>query len=415
MSDRTKTTHSERLKFLPYGHQSVVDHDIDAVCEVLRSDWLTQGPTIEQFENALAQQIGAGHVVACSSGTAALHLAMLALNIGTGDRVLTSPIAFLSDANCARFVGADVEFADVDLRTANMSEDAVAAALAADKDKQIKVIIPVHFAGHPAALPVIHELAETHGASVVDDACHALGGGYEHEGKMIRLGGSPHARMTVFSFHPVKHVATGEGGAVATNDLQLAETLRRFRNHGMTKTHFKQPDMAYDKDGGVNPWYYEMLSFGFNYRLTDIQAALGISQLTRLEKSVQRRREIARNYRDLIAGQFPDGSVVPLDEQTGCHHAYHLFVVQIDFDQFRVSRAAVMNRLRQMKIGTQVHYIPIHLQPYYRGHAGTGPGDLPNAEAYYAKALSLPMYPELTSSDIERVVDSLARALQPDM
>jgi UDP-4-amino-4,6-dideoxy-N-acetyl-beta-L-altrosamine transaminase len=397
--------------FLPYATQHHSQQDIDAVIEVLRSDWWTQGPIIPKFEDALAGAVGARYAVACSSGTAALHLTMLALGVGPGDVVATTANTFLADANCARFVGADVVFTDVDPGTGNMTRETVAGVLEADRARRIKAVIPVHFAGQPVDLPGIKKLADSHGAVVVDDASHALGATYETDAGIRRVGCGDDSIMTVFSFHPVKHVASGEGGAVVTNDVHLADRLRLLRNHGMTKTDSVNQDMAFGPDGSTNPWYYEMSDLGFNYRLTDIQAALGLSQLRRLSWSLQRRNEIALVYLRLIAKNFPSGLVQPLQSRVAAAHAYHLFVVRIDFAAFGVARGVVMSRLREAGIGTQVHYIPVPLQPYYRSVSGTGPGQFPGAEAYYAQALSLPMYPDLADSDVERVVGELRRAL----
>jgi UDP-4-amino-4,6-dideoxy-N-acetyl-beta-L-altrosamine transaminase len=403
-----------RRPFLPYARQHVAQEDIDAVVEVLRSDWWTQGPTIARFEEALAQATDARYVVACSSGTAALHLAMLALGLGPGDAVVTSANTFLSDANCARYVSADVIFADVKADTGNMTPETLEAILKADLHKRIKAVVPVHFAGQPVDLPRIHQMASRHGAVVVDDACHALGASYDSEHTSHKIGSGVHSEMTVLSFHPVKHVATGEGGAITTGDLRLAERLRMFRNHGMTKSNFLQTEYAYAPDGTINPWYYEMSELGFNYRLTDLQAALGVSQLKRLDWSVRRRNEIAQWYQRLITERFRSGRVRPLSTRDGVVHGYHLFVVSIDFVAYGRNRAEVMNRLREAGIGTQVHYIPVPLQPYYRRVSDSGPGQFPGAELYYSRALSLPMYPDLNESDCERVVGELVAVLGED-
>jgi UDP-4-amino-4,6-dideoxy-N-acetyl-beta-L-altrosamine transaminase len=398
-------------KFLPYGRQHVTQEDIEAVCEVLRSDWLTQGPTVPLFEKKLSTTLASKPAVACSTGTAALHLAMMALDIGPGDAVVTTPITFLADANCARYVGAEVRFADIDPETACMSPDALERVLAQDIGHRIKAVIPVHFGGQPADLPRIHSLAEAHGALVVDDACHAPGAWYEDGEARYGMGASPHSAMTVFSFHPVKHVAMGEGGAVLCDDPDLLSRLRTFRNHGITRDDPVSNDMALDEDGDVNPWYYEMPSLGYNYRVTDIQAALGISQLVRLEESVNKRNQLADYYQRELETRFPDRSVRPLMLRPGVRHAYHLFVVRIDFAKYRISRSTVMRRLREGEIGTQVHYIPVHLQPYYRQVCGTGPGDFPAAEGYYEQALTLPLYPQLEETDVDRVLDELDSAL----
>jgi len=399
-------------KFLPYGRQHITDDDINAVVDVLRSDWLTQGPAVPEFENALAASQGTVETIACSSGTAALHLSMLALGIGPGDVVITSPNTFVATANCARFAGARVMFADIDPDTGLIDPNDVERILKRDTKRSVKVVIPVHFAGQPADLPALHEMALRHGARIVDDACHAIGATYTNANQIYRLGGNPHSDLTVFSFHPVKHVAMGEGGAVATDNVELAQRLRTFRNHGITRTDITDSNLACSPDGIPNPWYYEMHRLGFNYRLTDIQAALGISQLRRLPQSIDRRNDIAATYRRTIAATFGGGEVTPLENKPDLLHAYHLFVVKIDFNRLGISRAAVMNRLRARGIGTQVHYIPVHFQPYYRQASPTDPWNLRGMEEYYSQALSLPMYPELTDEDIERVVNELAAAIE---
>jgi UDP-4-amino-4,6-dideoxy-N-acetyl-beta-L-altrosamine transaminase len=401
----------ENQKFLPYAHQHVTEGDIAAVCDVLKSDWLTQGPAIVDFEHALADKLEAQEAVACSSGTAALHLCMLALGIGPGDVIITTPNTFTASANCARFVGADIHFADINPETGLIDPESIDRLLKNDAEKKIKAIIPVHFAGQPVDLPAIYDLARKNGAWVIDDACHAIGASYTHDGKTYRIGNSPHSDMTVFSFHPVKHIAMGEGGAITTNLPETADRLRLFRNHGISRESKINEDMAISQEGMPNPWYYEMTELGFNYRLTDIQAALGIEQLKRLEWSLEKRRALAGTYCRLIQEKFTDGEVSPLTNKPEVENAYHLFVVQIDFKKLGISRADLMNQLRAKGIGTQVHYIPVHLQPYYQSNCGTKPGDCPNAEAYYEKSLSLPMYPNLTEDDIKRVVDELAAVL----
>lgn len=407
-----KTLEEETSSFLPYGRQTIMPEDIQAIIEVLKSDWLTQGPKVPEFERELAAKTGAREVVACNSGTAALHLAMMALGIGPDDTVVTTPITFLASANCARYVGASVKFVDIDPSDALIDCEHLEQLLEKDRDRKIKAIIPVHFAGQPVDLPQIRSLADKHGAYIVDDACHAIGASLESGCEQLIVGGNRFSDATVFSFHPVKHIATGEGGAVATNDPTLANNLRLFRNHGLQKDNLANSEMAFDSEGELNPWYYEMQSVGYNYRLTDIQAALGICQLERLGKSVERRNELAGRYRHLIADRFDPDEVSPLKQRAGVTHAYHLFTLQIDFDRFKLDRANVMNRLREAGIGTQVHYIPLHLQPYYRQHCGTGEGDFPHAEAYYSKALSIPMFPAMVDSDCERVVDELESVLK---
>ena len=405
------TTVTTQLPFLPYGCQHVDEEDIQAVVDVLRSNWWTQGPAIPAFERKLADYVGATEAVACANGTAALHLSMLALGIGPGDVVVTSANSFLSSANCARFVRADVGFVDIDPETRLLDLTLLSDKLTADTDHKIKAVIPVHFAGQPVDLIRLHELATAHGAYVVSDACHALGAAYQHKGASYRIGNGQHNDVAVFSFHPVKHVAMGEGGAVSADDPGLADRLRLLRNHGMQKHTFVNVDMATASSGDDNPWYYEMQQLGHNYRLTDIQAALGVCQLKRLDWSVKTRNRLATHYRKLIAERFDSSAVHPLVHCHGVTNAYHLFVIQVEFEHFGIDRVTVMRRLRAAGIGTQVHYIPIYLQPYYRKLYGYRPGDLPNTDRYYARALSLPMYPDLNESDCERVIDELHRIL----
>ncbi len=408
-----QTDHETRIKqcTLPYSRQHIFQEDIQAVIEILRSDWLTQGPAIEAFERKLAEYLGAACAVACSSGTAALHLAMLALRIGPDDAIVTSPNAFLADANCARYVGADVKFADIDPETGLMDPESLSEVFLNDRENKIKAVIPVHFAGQSCDLPKICEIAKSHGAWVIDDACHALGATFNFQNRVYRPGDSIYSDMTVFSFHPVKHVAMGEGGAITTGNPEFAWRLRRLRSHGMRKDNFAEKEMALSSDGETNPWYYEMKELGFNYRVTDLQAALGLSQMNHLAWSLNERNRIARTYGKLISETFLPDTVRSLQLREDVSHAYHLFVMQIDFDHFGVTRASVMNRLRKAGIGTQVHYIPIHLQPYYRSLYDCGEGDFPNSELYYSRALSLPMYPDLTDDDCRRVISELNKAL----
>lgn len=402
---------TQPVTFLPYGRQTIEQDDIDAVVRVLRSDWLTCGPTIVEFERALTEYTGTNEAVACATGTAALHLAMLAIGVGEGDVVVTSANTFLASANCARYCGAEVQFADVDPATGLLDPNSLEQILRNDPDHKIKAVIPVHFAGQPVDLSIIHQMVQSHGAAVVDDACHALGAEYSHEGVNARIGNSPYSDMTCFSFHPVKHVAMGEGGAVLTNDSKLADQLRLFRNHGMQKDRLKLEELAFDSEGELNPWYYEMQQLGYNFRITDLQAALGISQLTKLGRSVARRNEIARQYQRLLAESF-DSGVQPLRQQPQRKNAYHLFTVLINFEQFGTTRARVMKALRDLGVGTQVHYIPVPAQPYYRERYGYEAGRYAGTEEYYAKALSVPMYPALTDQNVEYVVAMLKHVLE---
>jgi dTDP-4-amino-4,6-dideoxygalactose transaminase len=388
-------------KFLPYGRQHVTADDIRGVVKVLRSDWLTQGPTVEAFEKALARAVGARHAVACANGTAALHLTALALRLGPGDRAVTSAVTFLATANCARFAGADVLFTDVDPETGLMDPGSLDRLLKNDPERRIKAIFPVHMAGQAADLARIRELAAAHGARVVDDACHALGGAHRAGGKRRRIGDGSDSDMSVFLLSPRRHAARGRGGAVTSP--ALAERLRLLLIHGMKKEGFTQPEMAFS-NGQANPWYYEMDELGYNYRLTDIQAALGLSQLRRLPWSLKRRREIARLYVRLLRSAFPDGGVEPLRLVEGNEHAYHLFVVRVDFPRFKTSRARVMGLLKKEGIDTQVHYIPV---PRPIAAARAGPGQFPGAEAATRREPS--HVPDLVGWRLRRVVASCVK------
>jgi UDP-4-amino-4,6-dideoxy-N-acetyl-beta-L-altrosamine transaminase len=391
-------------KFLPYGRHSVDDGDIEAVVEVLRGDWLTTGPTVGAFEAALADVTGAKHAVVCSSGTAALHMAMLARGIGQGDAVIVPSVTFLATANAARYVGAEVVFADVDPDTGLMTAEACFDALQRADDHTVRCVAPVHLAGQCVDMKEIAGIAKTHGLSVVEDASHAIGTTCG-EGDAETVGDCHNSDMTVFSFHPVKTVAMGEGGAVTTNDDGLADGLAAARNHGMTRddARFENHDMAFADDGTVNPWYYEMAEPGFNYRATDLHCALGLSQLARLDAQVAKRQELADYYDAALAKAAP--IVRPLARVAKCRPAWHLYAVLIDFASVDIDRATLMRQLNADGIGSQVHYIPVHHQPYYRARYGSL--DLPGVDTYYGRTLSLPLYPALTKADVDRVVASL--------
>ena len=395
-----------RKKFLPYGRQDVDSRDVAAVAGALRSDWLTTGPRVEAFETALAKYCGAKHAVAVVNGTAALHVAMLAAGLKPGDRALTSAITFLASANCAEFVGATADFADIDPRTYNVTAGTLSAAWKDD----VRAVVPVDFAGQPCDMPAIAALARKRGATVIEDASHSIGGRFEHGGQWYKVGGHAWADMTTFSFHPVKTITTGEGGAILTNNDRLAERCRLFRNHGMVKvtekaegTSGKKGDRQWNSEKG--PWFYEMAELGFNYRITDLQCALGLSQLKKLDRFVRRRAEIVAAYNAAFASlasvQIPQvSSPGPRSPRV----AWHLYVLQMDFARLGQTRTQVMQQLRGEGIGTQVHYIPVHLQPYYRQRHGYGPGKCPVAEAYYERCLSLPLYPAMTDKDVEHVI-----------
>ncbi|MBT6284308.1 MAG: UDP-4-amino-4,6-dideoxy-N-acetyl-beta-L-altrosamine transaminase [Rhodospirillaceae bacterium] len=396
------------LPFLPYGRHAIDDDDIEAVTRVLRSDFLTTGPAVAEFEETFARETGAAHAVACANGTAALHLAALALELGPGDHVVVPTITFLASANAARFVGADVIFADVDPETGLMGAEELAAALDTNRDKSIRAVFPVHLAGRPADPEGVSAVARAAGIGIVEDACHALGTRYQTADGQVSVGGCSHADMATFSFHPVKTIASGEGGMVTTNDASLAARLKALRSHGMTRDSgdMQITDRAFDPDGTLNPWYYEMPEIGFNYRLSDIHAALGTSQLGKLETFAARHRALAALYDELLEPLAP--VIVPVRNRQGTNPVQHLYQVLIDFPALEMTRATLMNTLRDAGIGTQVHYIPVHTQPYYR--AVYGNLDLPGAEAFYQRCLSLPFYPGMTEADAARVVDSLRHA-----
>lgn len=361
---------------IPYGRQSISQQDIDAVVEVLKSDFLTQGPVVPRFEQAVADYCGARFGVAVNSGTAALHIACLALGVGPGDWVWTSPISFVASANCALYCGAQVDFVDIEPDTGNMCAQELARklAIAKQEDKLPKVVIPVHFAGLPCDMQAIHALAQEYGFRIIEDACHALGARYHDE----PTGNGRYSDITVFSFHPVKIITTGEGGMAMTNDSQLAKTMRLLRSHGITR---EPEDFINEPDG---PWYYEQQMLGFNYRMTDIQAALGLSQIGRLDEFLAKRREIAAYYQ----AELPRQGIEVLANREGRSSSWHLFVIKVHAAQ----RKNLFNAMRSEGIGVNVHYIPITRQPYHLIH------DIDlvkKAHLFSATQISLPMYPDL--------------------
>jgi UDP-4-amino-4,6-dideoxy-N-acetyl-beta-L-altrosamine transaminase len=394
--------------FLPYGRQLIEDDDIAAVSAALRSDYLTTGPAVEAFECAFAEKVGARHAVACNSGTAALHLATLALGLRPGDWLVVPSLTFLATANAARFVGAEVQFADVDPERGLMTAETLAAALRQAKaaGRAVKAISVVHLAGRVADLPAIAAIAKAYDLPLIEDACHALGttfGGISTTN--TRVGDGSHGTLATFSFHPVKTIAVGEGGMVTTNDTRLAERMRVERNHGMIRQPEQMRDQAAarEADGAARPWYYEMHEVGLNYRLPDVLCALGLSQLAKLDRFVARRRELARLYDEALRPLAP--LVRPVPPVADCNPALHLYSVLIDFDRIKMNRTQLMTSLRERGIGTQVHYIPVHRQPYYRDLYGEM--NLPGADAYYHRELSLPLYPAMTDGDARRVVENL--------
>ncbi len=396
-------------RFLPYGRHEIDEDDIAAVTQVLRGDWLTTGPAVGAFEAALAARTQATFAVVCSSATAGLHLAMMGLGLGAGDVAVVPAVTFLATANAVRHVGAEVVFADVDADTALMTPAALEAALARAGGKA-KAVLPVHFGGRTVDLAGIAAIADRHHLAVVEDAAHAIGTVYGSGNEpRTPVGDCRYSRMTVFSFHPVKTIAMGEGGAITTNDPALREGLARLRTHGMVRepSAFENRGLAFDADGRPNPWYYEMPEPGYHYRATDIHCSLGLSQLKKLDRFAERRRDLLERYRRLLAPLAPVVRLAPAP--TDCTPAWHLCTVLIDFTAAGATRARVMAILRARGIGSQVHYIPVHLQPYYRRRYGAP--NLPGAEAYYARCLSVPLFPGMEDGDVDRVVEALAAAV----
>lgn len=380
------------MKVLPYGRQYIDDDDIQAVVETLRSDFLTTGPKIAEFRSALCRATGARESVACSNATTALHLAAMAIDIKEGDCVIVPSLTFLATANAVRYAGGDVVFADVNPDTALMEAHHLEEALTRCNGKIPRAVFPVHLAGQCVDMTSIRRVADKHGLKIVTDACHAIGA--TESGDLV--GSCRDEDMCVFSFHSVKTVAMGEGGAITTNDTGLAHKMRTLRSHGMVKK------------AEVGPWYYEMPEIGYNYRITDIQCALGVSQLKKLDFFVQKRREIAAIYDDTIRSL--SNVITPPVRVGNCNPAWHLYQVRIDFEQLGMDRGAFMNKLMENGVGTQVHYIPVHTQPYYKGLYGDI--SLPGAEKFYSRTLSLPLYPSMTDGDVNHVCKTLTQIFQ---
>ncbi|MGE7959947.1 UDP-4-amino-4,6-dideoxy-N-acetyl-beta-L-altrosamine transaminase [Pseudomonas sp. NPDC089530] len=379
---------------IPYARQRLDQADIDAVVEVLQSDWLTQGPTIERFEQAMAARCEAAHGVAVCNATAALHIACLAAGLGPGDRLWTTPNTFLASANCGRYCGAEVDFVDIDPHTWNMDAQALAHKLeVAERAGRLpKVVVAVAFSGQSCDMRTMAQLAQRYGFVLIEDAAHAVGASYA--GRPVGCG--EFAAMTIFSFHPVKIITSAEGGMVMTNSPQLANRLRRLRNHGMTRDPEQMTEPSY------SPWYYQQIELGFNYRITDLQAALGLSQLDKLDVFLARRRQLAARYDRLLA----DLPLTLPQAQERAQSAWHLYVVRLQSERIRRSHHEVFEALRDAGVGVNLHYIPVHLQPYYRD-LGFAAGDFPEAERYYAEAITLPLYPALDDEQQEYVVEQL--------
>lgn len=384
---------------LPYGRHDITPDDIDAVIAVLRSDFLTQGPMVPRFEQLVSEYCGAEHAVAVNSATAALHLACLALGLGPGDWLWTSPITFVASANCGLYCGANVDFVDIDPRTHNLCPRALRQKLvvARARGRLPKVVVPVHLCGSPCDLQAIHDLAQEYDFKIIEDASHAIGAEYRGE----PVGSGRYSDITVFSFHPVKIITTAEGGMALTNNAPWAEKMALLRSHGITR------DSERMTRSGDGPWYYEQVALGFNYRMTELQAALGVSQLARLDQYVTRRHQLAQRYDELL-GSLP--VVLPWRDHDS-RSSVHLYVVRVPAGSIQRSRLEVFEALREQGIGVNLHYIPVHTQPFYE-RMGFRAGDFPLAEHYYAEAISLPMYPTMSAADQDRVVAALREALR---
>jgi UDP-4-amino-4,6-dideoxy-N-acetyl-beta-L-altrosamine transaminase len=402
------------MEILPYGRQFIDEEDIQAVVEALRSPFLTTGPIAEEFERKLAEYVGARYAVACSNGTTALHIALLTLGLTEKDTILTTPNTFIADANAARFIGADVVFADIDPHTANLCPKSARKVL--EQNKNIKVIIPVHFAGQPIEAEEFQKLSKEFGVSILEDGCHALGSSFtDSKGKVHKVGGNAYCDLTTFSFHPVKNITTGEGGAILTNDETTYKLLRRYRSHGTTKEpdEIQLKEQAFTEIDGqqvYNPWYYEMHQLANNYRISDFQCALGMSQLKKLDRFVERRNKLVDLYHKAI-DETSNGKVTPLFQKVGIVNAYHLFVVRIQMSSLKGGRANLMNKLRARGINTQVHYIPLYHQPYYRNYFGELL-HFENTEKYYEEALSLPLFTALTDEHPSMIINTLNEIIE---
>jgi perosamine synthetase len=376
---------------IPYGRQWIDEDDIAAVCAALRSDYLTTGPKVEEFERAVTDYVGARYGVAVSSGTAALHAAIFALGIGPGDEVIVPPLTFAATANCVVYQGGTPVFVDVEPETLLLDPQKVEERL----NERTRAMVAVDFAGHPCDYEALRRITDRYGLALVADGCHALGAAYRGR----RVGSL--ADLTVFSFHPVKHITTGEGGMVTTDNPEYARRLQAFRNHGINADFRRRESLG--------SWFYEMVDLGYNYRLTDIQCALGLSQLKKLPGWITRRQEIARAYDSAFAAM---DTLAPLKLRPEVTHAYHLYTVQLDLSSLRADRATIFSALREEGIGVNVHYIPVHLHPFYRQRFGTGRGLCPVAEAAYERLLTLPLFPKMTDSDVGYVISTIKRVLQ---
>jgi UDP-4-amino-4,6-dideoxy-N-acetyl-beta-L-altrosamine transaminase len=387
--------------YIPYGRQDIDEDDINTVVQILKSEWLTQGPVIDEFEQTTAALCDAKYAVACTSATAALHIACLAIDMGPGDILWTSPNTFVASSNCALYCGASVDFVDIDEKTYNMSVSALEEKLAWAKkhNKLPKAIVLVHFAGQSCDMKAIKMLTEPYGIKLIEDASHAIGSRYLES----KVGSCQYSDIAIFSFHPVKIITTGEGGMLLTNSESIMRKAQLFRSHGITRN---QDLMKSESEG---PWYYEQIALGYNFRITDIQAGLGLSQLKRIKAFVQRRRELAKNYDSQLA-TLP---VVTPWQSEDCLSAYHLYPIQLELDKMTKSRRVVFDELRKANIGVNVHYIPVHMQPYYQA-LGFKKGAFPRAESYYERAISLPLHYRMTDKEQSYVVEILSSILKQE-
>jgi UDP-4-amino-4,6-dideoxy-N-acetyl-beta-L-altrosamine transaminase len=383
---------------IPYGKQEISQADIDSVLEVLQSDFLTQGPKVPEFESKVAEHVGAKHALAVNSATSALHIACLSLGLGPGDWLWTSPITFVASANCGLYCGAKVDFIDIDPKTYNLCPEALACKLekAEEEGRLPKVVVAVHLCGQPCAMSEIHQLSKRYGFRIIEDASHAIGGKYKGE----FIGANRYSDITVFSFHPVKIITTAEGGMALTNDDDLASRMNLLRSHGITRDSAL---MTQEPDG---PWYYQQIELGFNYRMTELQAALGVSQVDRLDDFVARRHELARRYDDM----FTDFPVVTPWQHPDSYSGLHLYVIRLKLDEIRASHREVFESLRERGIGVNLHYIPVHTQPYYK-EMGFQADDFPQAMSYYREAISLPMFQGMTYEQQDQVIEALKLSL----